>query len=94
MEMSAYPVEATQMETNVHREDQVIKSKEAETHTMEGQTHLEQHGLENTQGKKGDFHNGKSCCCDAKSEKNNENVSCALAKHLKSCLCSPVCIYL
>ncbi|KAK2902452.1 hypothetical protein Q8A73_012198 [Channa argus] len=48
---------AVQMDANAYKEDKVIKSKETETHAMEGQTHLRQ-GLENTQNTTGDKCNG------------------------------------
>lgn len=51
------------METSVYQEDQVRKSKETEAHTVDGETHFKQQGLENTQNIKSDIHNGESQSC-------------------------------
>ncbi|XP_073322360.1 golgin subfamily A member 3 isoform X2 [Pagrus major] len=58
MEMDTNGSGATQMEANAYQEAHVIKSKEAEAHTVEAETQLKQQGQENTQNTKGDMHNG------------------------------------
>lgn len=47
------------MEANTYQEAHVIKSKEADAHTVEDETQLKQQGQENTKNTKGDIHNGE-----------------------------------
>lgn len=63
MEMATNESGATQMEANTYQEAHVIKSKEADAHTVEDETQLKQQGQENTQNTKGDVHNGEYRCC-------------------------------
>lgn len=63
MEMDTNESGATQMEANTYQEAHVIKSKEADAHTVEDETQLKQQGQENTQNTKGDIHNGEYWCC-------------------------------
>ncbi|XP_030273465.1 golgin subfamily A member 3 isoform X2 [Sparus aurata] len=58
MEMDTNESGATQMEANTYQEAHVIKSKEADAHTVEDETQLKQQGQENTKNTKGDIHNG------------------------------------
>lgn len=59
MEMDTDAPEAVQMDTNAYQENQVIKSKDAEAHTVDGETQLKQQGLDNTQNTKGEIQNGE-----------------------------------
>lgn len=61
MEMETDQSEAVQMETSVSQEDHVRKSKETKAHTVDGKTHLKQHGIENTQNII--IHNGELQSC-------------------------------
>uniref|UniRef100_UPI0037E8A301 golgin subfamily A member 3 n=1 Tax=Semicossyphus pulcher TaxID=241346 RepID=UPI0037E8A301 len=59
MEMDSNASEAAQMEANAYQEDNALKSKEAETHAVEGETLLKQKGeLEKAQNTNGDIPNG------------------------------------
>eukprot|EP00064_Thunnus_orientalis_P005839 superscaffoldBa00000589_g5853 len=46
------------MEVNADQENIILKSKEAEAHTVESETQVKQQGLENTQNTNGGLHNG------------------------------------
>ncbi|XP_067459359.1 golgin subfamily A member 3 isoform X1 [Thunnus thynnus] len=50
--------EDAQMEVNADQENIILKSKEAEAHTVESETQVKQQGLENTQNTNGGLHNG------------------------------------
>ncbi|XP_042276912.1 golgin subfamily A member 3 isoform X2 [Thunnus maccoyii] len=50
--------EDAQMEVNADQEHIILKSKEAEGHTVESETQVKQQGLENTQNTNGGLHNG------------------------------------
>lgn len=50
--------EDAQMEVNADQEHIILKSKEAEAHTVESETQVKQQGLENTQNTNGGLHNG------------------------------------
>ncbi|XP_058492252.1 golgin subfamily A member 3 isoform X2 [Solea solea] len=58
MEMQTTQSEAAQMEASVHKEDHVIKSKEAETHAVEGETQLDHQAQDNLHNAKGNICNG------------------------------------
>lgn len=51
--------EDAQMEITTDQEHIALKSKEAETHTVENETQVKQQGLENTQNTNGGLHNGE-----------------------------------
>ncbi|XP_062240607.1 golgin subfamily A member 3 isoform X2 [Platichthys flesus] len=57
MDIKTNQSEAVQMEASVYQEDQVIKSKDTEAHTIGG-TQLDQQGQDNTQNTKGNICNG------------------------------------
>ncbi|XP_071758786.1 golgin subfamily A member 3 isoform X2 [Centroberyx gerrardi] len=59
MEMDINHTDAKEMETKVHQQDIVVKSKEAEADTVDSETQLlKQKGLEKTKATAGDVHNG------------------------------------
>ena len=63
MDIKTNQSEAVQMEASVYQEDQVIKSKDTEAHTIEGETQLDQQGQDDTQNTKGNICNGESWFC-------------------------------